>query len=95
MYWPKDFKNDDEEKSQVEIIAVGDGSLGQIVNTKVGDKEISENGKIEAYVEKGSGDAKLKIGFIDNTTNISAKSGNYVDCSWDKGACMGIYNLCG
>lgn len=94
MYWPKDFKNDDDG-SQVEIIAEGDN----IVNTVNGGKEISENGKIEAYVEKGSGDEKLKIRFIDNTINISAKSGNYVNCMWDTPrnpkACMGIYDLCG
>lgn len=94
MYWPKDFKNSDGSQTKI-----NSGDDENIVNTGDGGTAISENGKIEASVQKGSGDVKLKIRFIDNTIGISAKSGNYVNCMWDTPtnpkACMGIYDLCG
>ena len=96
MYWPKDFKNDNNN-TQTEIIS---GDVGQIVNTDNKATATSSNGKIEAYVEDpGSNstetdDMKLKISFKDKTTGIFAKYGNTTKCNNNNYDCMAIYDLC-
>ena len=95
MYWPKDFKN--EDNSQTKII---ENEVGKIVNTNDKESATSKNGKIEAYVEiPGSNstdtdDMKLKILFKDKTTGASAKYGNTTKCNNNKDDCMVIYDLC-
>lgn len=85
MYWPKDFKGSN-------FGVKDDGTVSAT-------KSISNNGKIEAYVENpGSNSAdtdgmKLKISFKDTTTGAFAKYGNVEDCE-NNYKCMAIYDLC-
>ena len=94
MYWPKDFKN--EDNSQTKIIG---NAVGNIVNTNDKKSATSKNGKIEAYVENPDSNSadtdgmKLKISFKDTTTGAFAKYGNVEDCG-NKYKCMAIYDLC-
>ena len=86
MYWPKDFKGSDFRK-------INDN--GNVSATT----SISNNGKIEAYVENpdsNSADSdgmKLKISFKYITTRIFAKYGNTITCN-NGDTCMAIYDLC-
>lgn len=85
MYWPKDFKGSNFGVND-------DGTVSATTS-------ISNNGKIEAYVENpGSNSAdtdgmKLKISFKYKTTDTSAKYGNTITCN-NGDTCMAIYDLC-
>lgn len=81
MYWPKDFKGSNFGVNDDETVSAT--------------TSISNNGKIEAYVETGvpEGDIKLKISFKDKTTGASAKYGNTITCN-NSDTCMAIYDLC-
>lgn len=86
MYWPKDFEGSDFKVNTDETVSAT--------------TSISNNGKIEAYVEiPGSNstdtdDMKLKISFKDKTTGAFAKYGNTTKCNNNKDDCMVIYDLC-
>lgn len=85
MYWPKDFKDSGFNVKP-------DGTVSATTS-------ISNNGKIEAYVEipdsksDDTDDMKLKISFKDKTTEIFAKYGNVANCE-NNYKCMAIYDLC-
>lgn len=86
MYWPKDFKGSDFRKID------DNGNVSATTS-------ISNNGKIEAYVENPDSNSadtdgmKLKISFKDTTTGAFAKYGNVEDCG-NNYKCMAIYDLC-
>lgn len=86
MYWPKDFKGSDFRKID------DNGNVSATTS-------ISNNGKIEAYVENPDSNSadtdgmKLKISFKDTTTGAFAKYGNVEDCE-NNYKCMAIYDLC-
>lgn len=86
MYWPKDFKGSDFRKID------DNGNVSATTS-------ISNNGKIEAYVENPDSNfadtdgIKLKISFKYITTSIFAKYGNTITCN-NGDACMAIYDLC-
>ena len=85
MYWPKDFEGSDFKVNTDETVSAT--------------TSISNNGKIEAYVEipdsksDDTDDMKLKISFKDKTTGIFAKYGNTTKCN-NNNDCMAIYDLC-